>query len=679
MIEHEIYINGELLDIDEDTIVAITYTMPGFLSADDSYAAYTNTIKVPHTANNDRIFGFASMIESTGRKQYQALDAYVKRNGIEILTGATAHIKSFAKHYSIVLTGNAYGIIASIKGKSIKDIDLSDLDHDREATVIVGDYPAGVRDWRAFRYPLISWGQYATIFKSGEPNDTDIQLTGLYPCVYLSEIMYRIITEAGYRLTRSLGNEKLTSDYPYGELFYNTVIPIVDNLADENTDAQYIQCRGYLNKAVAAMECYYGDYYQFYVPINSFTVYRSWQAVLDDDTHPPKDIAYFEIQSKGKYTIEARATLTGYEDGTHKLLIVVIGSDYDTYDVLVEADFPEVTTSGQVVNTSVEFEGMLGANERIAMMVQLDTLSAPPHSTQVNSGSTTTALRIKASEAEETRYGFNFPMAKNMPDISQSDILKDAAYRFGFMYYVDHAHKLFDIYRIEDVIDRIASSDFVDWSSKLDVSEDHSIEYHNRDYAQRNLIKNKSDSEVQESLGDSYFDIDDATLDAQKEIYTSPFAASNDARWVMSVFPALIERFTYVEGKTNEIQPRILHIFDAEHWDDIDMVATKTDYSYTKTVSSGDNILCAVFGAAPPWDTLSLFFAESLDAYYEKVIALLNTYKELKAWFILNEVDIQTLDPRKPIYVEYFSAYFMILEIMNAAGGKTNVKLINLP
>lgn len=87
-----IYINGRQLDIADDTSISLTYRSAAFTSVDKLKNSYTNTVKIPRTANNEAAFGAVVFPSSQSDNPYVYHAASIELNGMMVVPSAVAYI-----------------------------------------------------------------------------------------------------------------------------------------------------------------------------------------------------------------------------------------------------------------------------------------------------------------------------------------------------------------------------------------------------------------------------------------------------------------------------------------------------------------------------------------------------------------------------------------------------------
>ena len=99
--KQELYIDGIAVDIDSDTSVTLNVKSNLFRDITKMTANTTYTIKLPRTAKNAKIFGYAEVVQASTAAPYQYHDCRYFRNGVEIIKNGKAVLLSVSDKYEI--------------------------------------------------------------------------------------------------------------------------------------------------------------------------------------------------------------------------------------------------------------------------------------------------------------------------------------------------------------------------------------------------------------------------------------------------------------------------------------------------------------------------------------------------------------------------------------------------
>jgi hypothetical protein len=247
-----------------------------------------------------------------------------------------------------------------------------------------------------------------------------------------------------------------------------------------------------------------------------------------------------------------------------------------------------------------------------------------------------------------------------VPDMLQSDLIKMVFFLFNIIPITEG--KTVQLIRFSDMVG--SKTQAKDWSNKIDESEQVEIKYHSN-YSQNNIFKYKEDESVDtSSLGNGNIIIDDDTLEQEKTLIELPVAYSD------VVVRCNAHEMAWVKSK--------------------EAGATKNKVEYRLLKLRSANVMIRFFESNPSLGTdhTGVSFAMPPDSFetilqrhYSEFTALLNDYKEITLLIKLSHADVNQLDFTKPVYIERFSSYFYLSEVIQhdfTSNDSTLVKLIQL-
>lgn len=117
--KQELYIDGIAVDIDSDTSVTLNVKSNLFRDITKMTANTTYTIKLPRTAKNARIFGYAEVVQASTTAPYQYHDCRYFRNGVEIIKNGKAVLLSVSDRYEISVIWALNAALSKINSDSV--------------------------------------------------------------------------------------------------------------------------------------------------------------------------------------------------------------------------------------------------------------------------------------------------------------------------------------------------------------------------------------------------------------------------------------------------------------------------------------------------------------------------------------------------------------------------------
>lgn len=661
--------NGDFDLYDNETIVQ-TISSFDFADITTRTGEYTNTFKLPKTSNNIRLIGYATEINASSTFVYSKINVTVIiddepfKNGFFVINGIDKDIS--VNFYS----GNSI-FYNEIKNKYLNTLDWSDYDHVWNYTNAV----ANSSNSTGYVYPLINYnGQNLA-------SDT-VDVRKILPATYFKEILNRLISEAGYTPYYDFDTVDLDrSLIPYSQK--NPVISSETILLNQ-VDVGNVTDTGLLVESYNA----------------------TWGEVVLTDVTRNIELDFNVINTSGSSTLYNDSTkiFTCNFDGTY---------NYDILCKFVSNDFSTVTYSdtvgysGAVVYADLVVSKIVGGIETILSQTRLIevfnyyvpavtlTTDTPTltfvndtstGSVYLNSGESVHAYvlyrfvapasgtvtytnvnltitpeldatsYLKIDLQPEITFGNLFTYNSMLPKIKCSDFLRDLCIRFGLIISVNDYTKTVSFKKFSNIKDNIVNA--VDWSDKLDLSSGYRISFKYDNYAQTNNIKHVDDKTVTNTpLGTDYqLLIDNSNLEKEKDLYISPFAASElNTNSAVSIDYAYINLYDTTSGKFNrDCKPKILFS------DSVNGLIKFTDGTTTSGFINTKRTWFIDF--EKPNDSVG-FGINTITKNSLDLFNVLANLKVLECYVYLNNLDVRNYDLFTPVYIEYFQSYFICTKI----------------
>lgn len=262
-------------------------------------------------------------------------------------------------------------------------------------------------------------------------------------------------------------------------------------------------------------------------------------------------------------------------------------------------------------------------------------------------------IDVAIDSSDEVLKGNNFPIVENLPEIKVPDFIKFLAAITGTYPLQDTQSSTITFVDIATIFGNKGIA--LDWTRKVIPSYNNDkpkeLEYKIDDWAQSNWFRWAEDDRVTGEY-DGEITITDATLEATRDIYVFPFAAS-DGRSVP----------TYTRGKINGI-------FGAKTGEG----STEPQYSACKprilSIRTDDN------GKAELYFDLNM--QTVISNKYTDLVSVLQSAKVIKDNIRLSNIEILNFNEQIPIYLAQHGAYFAVLEIKAASNGTAEVTMLKL-
>lgn len=125
MTDQRLYIDGELVDLGEDTKFTLSIKSNLFREISDIVSNNSYTIKLPKTVRNQRILGHSDLVQNGGSTfPYKYHTAQYFRNGVQLIRNGRVAVMSVGEDFEISIVWGLYPTLADIidNDYSLKDL-----------------------------------------------------------------------------------------------------------------------------------------------------------------------------------------------------------------------------------------------------------------------------------------------------------------------------------------------------------------------------------------------------------------------------------------------------------------------------------------------------------------------------------------------------------------------------
>lgn len=200
----EIFIpSSGTIDVSENEAFPITWNIADIRNPDKRNANYTKTLKLPGTANNNRMFGwlFDVNVQANRFNPNLKVRCVVLNDSIPILEGNIQLLSISVKDekditYECTVMGNTVDLFTNIGNLELRDLDLSAYNHAFTYSNIYNSWSAPVG--AGYVYPQIDYGYY-------DVNNLVLE-EDFKPAVYVKTYLDKIINNAGFTHSSSFLN-----------------------------------------------------------------------------------------------------------------------------------------------------------------------------------------------------------------------------------------------------------------------------------------------------------------------------------------------------------------------------------------------------------------------------------------------------------------------------------------
>jgi hypothetical protein len=201
-----LFIEDQELDVNQGFTNQITYAVDDLQNLDSKATAFSKTIVLPGTANNNRLlgnifeFGAANFTVdgsiNVGYNFNASRSAKMKMeyNGVQVIKGTLRLLEIVVDgnliEYEIALFGELGGFFAKLGNKKIEELDFSAYNHLYSVTNILNSWDNANAGY-GYYYPLIDYGNVST-------DKQNYDYRAFRPAIFVKEILNKIITGNGY-------------------------------------------------------------------------------------------------------------------------------------------------------------------------------------------------------------------------------------------------------------------------------------------------------------------------------------------------------------------------------------------------------------------------------------------------------------------------------------------------
>ncbi len=627
----QLYLNNSECDLYGNETIATDYSIAPISDISTRNGAKSISFKIPLTANNRAIIENANVIVNNTLLPYRLIPCQLKCNGLD-QNLEFAQIKSIKDDIALSLYGSNIDFFSIIKGLKLEDLgDAWLLNWNVNQAANTHNATSGII-WALIDMNADSYMNPALV---------EIDVRGLLPSVYLHSVIAEIITQAGFTAEGTFLTDEnyMSVVLPCGDTKIGAVKPRMLSTAEISTPLTVT------SPASAFLEFDTATY----DPLTLIQDAPGWAWV-------------YKAYLTGDYSIRITLNVTVNSGGASVVVNKRIAPGFSLFQIGTTV----ITGTGSMV---LEFTDLpLDIDDEMYFVV------VPGLVTTITAGT----LEIIDTTTTNTIFGKEIDPSLNMGgNMKQSDLLKDTAQKFGLIFQVNNATRVVSIRRFSEIIANIGNA--IDWSDKVDYTEKPELQF-DSGYARRNLCRYTDDDTVTKPIGtDSDILIDNDNLEAEKDLFESPFAASEQVERFNGESIAQIKMFTNLGTADEEmevVEPRYLivrfHTFSPPfEYKDASSTLTTAEVPLTHFILPGQDFNVG-------------FDDNLLDLYSQEFIALIQEFKSVTMMLRITAADINQLDFFTPVWIELNNqppAYYYISIIKQfkvTSKESTEVELVKL-
>lgn len=622
MMTRELIIEGQRVDLADSTDITLEYASnvlsggSGKINLSRSY-----TIKLPKTARNARILDDPGSPAHASAGVRRFLEARYYQNGIDLLGEAQAYmLQTTEDAYELALVWNALPELQALSEGTQTINDLQGL----PVLTWIGqngatpDYTGGSSDDVLFAWYDSGLGGHAY----PEVN------AGTHPCASAAYLIGQILEQAGVPYTVSSQRVKAA----LSNMYIVAAPSHKPNREMEIASGSSQNVRTY----------FYGTLWPHGGPLEYWagSAPASWANGWDSTVGETNQGARFFRGASAEHRVHINLRAPEGVDLSEAYLVVK-ATDGAGAAISQYADLLRVYFMHDGASYYVSQDVQINLSEWADYYISLEGLTPD---TNVAFSKYDASLPFIASNRVhpviDIAYDNRFPLAGNLPDIKQWDFVKACLVLAGAVPVIQNGELL--VMGYDEAFDK---ADAYDWTEKVTGTE--AVAYSAQEWARKNVISYEREDGMPLSFDpDASIEVQDSTLAQSRELYKLPFAATQ--------YSSIIHYEVTDEGAAEDIdiEPRIMRL----------RVGTDT---------SGASRYELVF--APE------LYGEGLKAaYYAELQEVVRVPVILTLHVRLHELDLATLDLRRPVYLRQYGHYYSIIKVQTS-GDVCKVELIQIP
>lgn len=683
----EIEVNGNFLELYQDEKIVQSLSVLNITDITKRYSEYTNAFKVPRTNANTTIIEFADFITSDTSFPFTKNPCTIYINGFAWKKGYLQLIEVDKDLTLRFYTGNI-GFYNKIKPAKLNQLKLSEYDHTWNLLTAI----ASRNNTEGYSYALIDYNGIAD-------TGSTIDVRRLLPAYFDKTLMKAICEENGYTLINNIAGTTLT-EYESGILPTTKKNPVIPpDITDANkyigspSPEEAVTWYG-LNNIFQSTSF---SYYSGNVPLR-FPFYNLAQGANVNLYNLTGTFNYgngtFTADYAGIYKITTDFFIDYYitelwTSAPNKSLDVTLFVELEVNGVLVQNIATQSYSTTQAFPTNYNFNTHVDNTHSLYLNTgdQLRIVVNASHF--ITTGSYVGAINYQASTLvqlyespvslsglkielqPELSFGAELRAPYLLSDVSQADYFKDTCLRYCLIPTVNEDTKEVTLTQFSSIKNNIGNA--VDWSDLVDETNEPSLTFDLSEYAQKNNIKHKFDKSIlTEVIGSDYvIALNNQNLESEKDLYTSPFAASEDVERLAG------KKMIYIDlhdstSFTKDVQPRRCYL---------ERVSGTIDYTDgTTTIITSGNIPLTWFIRADKAYNMG-FGNNQMSRYSNDLINILQGLRIIKIDIRLSLIDILNLNYFYPVYLNQYNAYFFVSNVNQfdyTSNDATQVELIKL-
>lgn len=627
----ELYINDRLVDLKGNEEIAIDYAIFSPDDIDKRKGASSYSFSLPKTTNNRSIFENPDDVTGLSSIPYSRLSARMLVDGIDIGIKFCI-LKSSKRDYTVNVFGGNSNFFDAIKDRKLNSFNFCSLNHTWDKTTIINSRT----NTTGFIYPIID-------YHTDSPNtwidntNRKIYVDNLYPSVFYDTILDLCITDLGYTLNNEVPQDNLILAYS-GHPFVR--VP----------DGDYMEVKA---ETTSDQSVLWNIFHQMSFDYDTLT----------------QNCNFWDIGTtiqQLQFNFEDGVTISGH---LHWILENTSGSPVNVElwmgsDINGTPEFQQSITLATGINTlDYDFELTNGTPDQYSRVIYftiydpLDTTLTAKSGSYVDITSVTVNTNYDIDKDPYVSLTPYVTPTSIFGDVTFAELLKAYCQMFGLIIIIDEFNKVVRLVKFDTII---GNNNIYDWSSKLDLSEQPEITFGDDVYGSTNTLTYSEDGDEPKPDGtDGQILLVGNRTNEEKNLIEVMFGATNNELMLKDMN---ISKIGVLVNNSRQAQ-RLIRVLRLRLVDTADLDPT-TQFTYQDGSSTHVTTDIPITYFIDNDRTDNLGFGKSLiDTYYVALKGIIQNFKKVNCLIRLNSADINQLDFTRPVWIDYFNAYFYISQI----------------
>jgi hypothetical protein len=673
----QLYINDQLVDLADDSPVALTFQINDLAEVKNQQGNTSNQFKLPLTQRNRQVLGFPDDVAFTTCLPYNNYQARIIQDGLEIIPYGLAVLNGIEQDSAniTVLSGNV-DFFDAISGK-IYDMGDKSTPYGVnkpfktwQHTWNVNSVATSQNNTEGWIWPVVDYGNLIYDFAG----QCEINVRYQRPGFFIKTVIDMMLATTGYKATGSLIDDPL---YPL------LIAQFSNSSFEHGTDYQNDPNRNGLEASIGQ------NLNVSHIPITDNKGVIPFNAIVNDKSNQfagrttfiSKQINNFDIKvtipklrfegkASGSHPSSLKITIN-YKDGGNMISLAEAAFDLSGNFVRLSGSGSNIRGYKVIENTVISATADMAAGNQLS--INYEFFGDRPSYFTISAGA---ALEITPI-GKGILYGQDIQCERIFPDISQKDLLKDVLQRFGIICQTDSTTRTINFASFRDIVGNIPIAK--NWTTKC-LDQGKTIAFQLGNYAQINYMKYKQDDAVlPNGFADTQINVADKTLPATANLLESQFAPTLNRPYIGGSIAQI--KMTDPTDENHDfntgVSPRILINKKIDLREFGNKTIKFTDGNPVNDIFINDYISVPYFynsGVEPNllWDYLR-------KKYYPELEKILQQTKKVVRYFMLSPRDILELNLLIPVYLEQDSTYYYINKIDSWRKGQpVKVELVKL-